>query len=94
MEENGGTGASSTGKSLLEALHEAGGGEEAWEAQNKITESLRGARSSLGTLSVSALSPCAVIAGGEPRRSARRRKGATGVRIWASAWSRQLVPYK
>jgi hypothetical protein len=39
MVENGGTGASSTGKSLLEALHEAGGGEEAWEAQNKITES-------------------------------------------------------
>ncbi len=38
MVENGGTGASSTGKSLLEALHEAGGGEEAWEAQNKITE--------------------------------------------------------
>ncbi len=39
MVENGGTGASSTGKSLLETLHEAGGGEEAWEAQNKITES-------------------------------------------------------
>ncbi len=38
MVENGGTGASSTGKSLLEALHEAGGGKEAWETQNKITE--------------------------------------------------------
>jgi hypothetical protein len=72
MVENGGTGASSTGKSLLETLHEAGGGEEAWEAQNKITESdaaygkgidraCRGARTSLGTLSVSALSPCAVM---------------------------------
>jgi hypothetical protein len=39
MVENGGTGSSSTGKSLLEALHEAGGGKEASEAQNKITES-------------------------------------------------------
>ena len=26
------------GKSLLENLHEAGGGQEAWEAKNKITE--------------------------------------------------------
>ena len=39
MVNNGGTGASSTAKSLLEKLHEAGGGKEAWEAQNKITES-------------------------------------------------------
>jgi hypothetical protein len=39
MVENGGTGTSSTGKSLLEALHEGGGGKESWEAQNKITES-------------------------------------------------------
>ncbi len=39
MVENGGTGSSSTGKSLLEALHEAGGGKEAWQTQNKITES-------------------------------------------------------
>jgi hypothetical protein len=38
MVENGGTGTSSTRKSLLEALHEAGGGKEAWETQNKITE--------------------------------------------------------
>ncbi len=39
MVENGGTGASSTGKSLLEELHETGGGKEVWETQNKITES-------------------------------------------------------
>jgi hypothetical protein len=39
MVENDGTGSSSTGKSLLEALYETGGGEETWEAQNKITES-------------------------------------------------------
>ncbi len=39
MVENGGTGASSTGKSLLEALHEAGGGKKSSEAQNKITVS-------------------------------------------------------
>jgi hypothetical protein len=38
MVENGGTGASSTSKSLLQQLHEAGGGKETWEAQNKITE--------------------------------------------------------
>jgi hypothetical protein len=38
MVENGGTGASSTAKSLLENLHEGGGGKEAWEAKNKITE--------------------------------------------------------
>jgi hypothetical protein len=38
MVENGGTGASSTAKSLVENLHEAGGGKEAWEAKNKITE--------------------------------------------------------
>jgi hypothetical protein len=36
MVENDGTGSSSTGKSLLEALHETGGGEEGWEAQNKM----------------------------------------------------------
>ncbi len=39
MVENGGTGTSSTGKSLLEALDEVGGGKEASETQNKITES-------------------------------------------------------
>ncbi len=39
MVENDGTGASSTGKSLLGAMHEAGGGKEVWEAQNKIKES-------------------------------------------------------
>jgi hypothetical protein len=39
MVENGGTGSSSTGKSLLEALHEGRGGKESWETQNKITES-------------------------------------------------------
>ncbi len=38
MVENGGTGASSTGKSLREVLQETGGGEEVWETQNKITE--------------------------------------------------------
>jgi hypothetical protein len=38
MVENGGTGASSTSKSLLQQVHDAGGGKEAWEAQNKITE--------------------------------------------------------
>ena len=38
MVENGGTGASSTPKSLLENLHEAGGGKESWESKNKITE--------------------------------------------------------
>jgi hypothetical protein len=38
MVENDGTGASSTGKSLLESLHETGGGKETWEVQNKITE--------------------------------------------------------
>jgi hypothetical protein len=39
MVENGETVAFSTGKSLLEALQEAGGGKEEWETQNKITES-------------------------------------------------------
>jgi hypothetical protein len=39
MVENDGTGASSTGKSLLEVLHEGRGGKESWETQNKITES-------------------------------------------------------
>jgi hypothetical protein len=38
MMENGGTGASSTAKSLLEKMYEAGDGKETWEAQNKITE--------------------------------------------------------
>ncbi len=39
MVENDGTGTSSSGKSLLEAIDEAGGGKEVWETQNKITES-------------------------------------------------------